>query len=88
MSEPSLTINCECGNTYSLHTATVCPRCYQWPRDSRNAQVRKAFDMIARVNTVSILSLDEMESVVNRALSGEFDNVHLDEETDDVSTDK
>jgi len=38
-------------------------------------QVRKAFDMIAKANTVSILSLDEMESIVNRALAGEFDKV-------------
>ena len=38
-------------------------------------RVRKAFDMIAKANTVSILSLDEMERVVNRALAGEFDGI-------------
>ena len=32
-----------------------------------------AFDYIGRANTVSICSLDEMEAIVNRALSGEFD---------------
>lgn len=42
-------------------------------RRSRNQQVRKAFDLIASANTATILSLDEMESIVNRALSGEFD---------------
>lgn len=32
-SEPSLNIVCpECGLTYSQHTATVCPRCFAWPK--------------------------------------------------------
>ena len=69
------TIHCSCGESYSNLTHTVCPRCFQWPSASRNVQVRKAFDMIAKANTVSILSLDEMESIVNRALAGEFDKV-------------
>ena len=64
---------CTCGETYSNMTHTVCPRCFQWPHASRNKQVRKAFDMIAAADGVSILSLDEMESIVNRALNGEFD---------------
>jgi hypothetical protein len=68
-----LSVHCVCGNHYSLHTATVCPECYMWPAASRNERVRKAFDMIADANTVTILSLDEMESLVNRALAGEFD---------------
>ncbi len=25
------TIHCVCGNTYSLHTHTVCPECHRWP---------------------------------------------------------
>lgn len=70
---PSLEVRCTCGNVYSLHTATVCPRCYQWPQEKLNEQVNKAFNMIAKANTVSILSLDEMESLVNRGLAGEFD---------------
>lgn len=37
-------------------------------------RIRTAFDMIQKANTVSILSLDEMEAVVNRALYGEFDD--------------
>ena len=37
------------------------------------ARVRDAFDKIAAVNTVAICSLDEMEAIVNRALTGEFD---------------
>jgi len=71
--EPSLGIQCECGNYYSLHMHTVCPECCQWPSASRNKQVAKAFDMIAKANTVTILSLGEMESIVNRGLAGEFD---------------
>ena len=37
------------------------------------SRVQFAFDMIAKANTVTILSLDEMEDVVCRSLSGEFD---------------
>lgn len=37
------------------------------------ARVRDAFDKVAAVNTVTICSLDEMEAIVNRALTGEFD---------------
>ena len=36
-------------------------------------RVKYAFDMIALANSVSILSLDEMEAVVLRALAGEFE---------------
>lgn len=36
-------------------------------------RVKHAFDMIAKANTVTTLSLDEMERVVQRALDGEFD---------------
>lgn len=36
-------------------------------------RVDKAFDLIAAANTVSILSLDEMQAVILRALRGEFD---------------
>jgi hypothetical protein len=39
----------------------------------RKARVEDAFDKIACANTVTICSLDEMESIVNRALDGEFD---------------
>lgn len=39
----------------------------------RKARVQDAFDKIASANTVTICSLDEMESIVNRALDGEFD---------------
>lgn len=35
-------------------------------------QVNTAFDLIGKANGVTILSLDEMEAVVLRALSGEF----------------
>lgn len=69
-----LIVECACGNVYSLHTATVCPRCFRWPESRRNKRVSKAFELIAKANTVSILSLDEMESIVNRALSGEFES--------------
>ena len=41
--------------------------------DDPNLRVRKAFDLIAQANGVTILSLPEMESLVNRALAGEFD---------------
>lgn len=33
-----------------------------------------AFDLIGAANTVTILSLDEMERIVLRALRGEFDD--------------
>lgn len=33
-----------------------------------------AFDYISRANGVSILSLDEMQAIVGRALNGEFDH--------------
>lgn len=26
------TVHCTCGNTYSLLTHTVCPRCFAWPK--------------------------------------------------------
>ena len=32
-----------------------------------------AFELISKANTVTILSLDEMERIVQRALEGEFD---------------
>lgn len=33
--EPSLNTVCHgCGLTYSLHTHTVCPRCFAWPSGS------------------------------------------------------
>lgn len=69
--EQSLTVTCECGNVYSLHMATVCPECFAWPNRLRNKRVRKAFDIIAKANTVTVLSLGEMESIVNRALAEE-----------------
>jgi len=72
--ESGLWVDCECGNHYSLHMATVCPECFAWPNRLRNLRVTKAFEMIASANTVTILSLSEMESIVNRALSGEFDH--------------
>ena len=39
----------------------------------RTGRVKKAFDMIANAHTITLLSLDEMERIVNRALEGEFD---------------
>lgn len=39
----------------------------------RDGRVACAFDLIARANTVTILSLGEMQSIVIRALNGEFD---------------
>ena len=36
----------------------------------RKARVQDAFDKIASANIVTICSLDEMESIVNRALDG------------------
>lgn len=36
-------------------------------------RVRKAFDLIAAANTVTMLTLAEMEAIVLRALKGEFD---------------
>lgn len=46
----------------------------QWNTRCSERQVATAFDLIAKANTVSILSLGEMESIVNRALAGEFDH--------------
>lgn len=31
MSAPDLIVACTCGKTYSLHTNTICPYCFQWP---------------------------------------------------------
>ena len=71
---PTLEVHCDCGKVYSLHLAPVCPRCFAWPKTRRNPRVGKAFDMIAAANSVTVLSLHEMESIVNRGLSGEFDD--------------
>ena len=75
------------GGPGSTHRIAKCSKCkcdmHFWPTveqaiDKWNtryftAQVSKAFDLIASANIVTILSLGEMESIVNRALSGEFD---------------
>ena len=53
--------------------ATKAVQMRDWLIESRGEQVKKAFDMIAAANTVSILTLGEMEGIVNRALTGEFD---------------
>lgn len=37
------------------------------------SRVDRAFQMIRDANTVTILSLDEMQSIVLRSLAGEFD---------------
>ena len=42
-------------------------------KQQQSQRISTAFDLIARANTVTILSLGEMESIVNRALLGEFD---------------
>jgi hypothetical protein len=74
------------GGPGSTHRIAKCSKCkcdmHFWPTvemaaDKWNtrcstAQVAVAFDMIARANTVTILSLGEMESIVNRSLAGEF----------------
>lgn len=72
--EPNWEVHCSCGESYSLLNHTVCPECFLWPSANRNLRVRKAFDLIAQANGVTILSLSEMESLVNRALAGEFDH--------------
>ena len=36
-------------------------------------QLDRAFEYIAKANTVSVLSLNEMQAIVMRALNGEFD---------------
>ena len=41
----------------------------------KQKQVAKAFELIGAANTVSILSLGEMEALVLRALAGEFDSL-------------
>ncbi len=41
--------------------------------EAPRGRVQKAFDVIAAANGVSILSLGEMEAIINRALEGEFD---------------
>lgn len=33
--ESSLSVDCVCGTTYSLHVHTVCPKCYRWPKSER-----------------------------------------------------
>jgi hypothetical protein len=43
--------------------------------EKTKSQVDKAFDLICRANSVTICSLDEMQSIVLRALSGEFDSI-------------
>lgn len=45
-------------------------------KPSKEWRVGTAFDLIGAANTVTILSLDEMERIVLRALNGEFDNHH------------
>ena len=32
--EPTFEVECFCGNRYSLHMATVCPRCFRAPSAS------------------------------------------------------
>ena len=29
--EGSLEVVCKCGEVWSQHTATVCPKCFRWP---------------------------------------------------------
>jgi NMD protein affecting ribosome stability and mRNA decay len=29
--EPMMMVRCECGELYTLHMHTVCPRCFKWP---------------------------------------------------------
>ena len=74
------------GGQGSTHRVISCTKCKcdlhwqpteemsiaKWNQRASEAQVKKAFDMIASANTVTILSLGEMESIVNRALNGEF----------------
>jgi hypothetical protein len=42
--------------------------------EALSRRVAQAFDLISRANTVTILSLSEMEALVNRALTGEFED--------------
>jgi NMD protein affecting ribosome stability and mRNA decay len=35
--EPLMMVRCECGELYTLHLHTVCPRCFKWP--SQNERV-------------------------------------------------
>ena len=35
MEETSMTVDCECGEIYSPHTHTVCPRCFAWPKKGK-----------------------------------------------------
>lgn len=65
---------CTCGLEFriQLHAAREVARKRAERLESRDAAVKLAFDLIAKANTVSILSLDEMESVVLRCLSGEI----------------
>jgi hypothetical protein len=43
VAEPDLVIICKCGNSYSLHTYTVCPVCFEWP--SRSVPSEKPYGM-------------------------------------------
>lgn len=42
---------------------------------ARDPRIQHAFDLIAAANGVTILSLDEMECIVARALEGEFEEL-------------
>jgi hypothetical protein len=30
--EPTMMVRCQCGEVYTLHMHTVCPRCCRWPK--------------------------------------------------------
>lgn len=85
-SEPKIEV---LGGPQSNHRTIQCTKCkcdLHWQitedlavaawnkRVPTEQQVSRAFDMIAKCNTVTICTLGEMESIVNRALSGEFDS--------------
>jgi hypothetical protein len=38
----------------------------------------KAYDIIRRADTVSLLTCEEVDAIINRAMAGEFDDMELD----------
>jgi hypothetical protein len=75
-------IQCKCGIGMSFRPTFEAAAAEWNKRFDYRPRVDIAFDMIAKANTVTILSLDEMQSVVNRALSGEFDATAARSQTD------
>lgn len=57
----------------AAHFRSAAPPAESGSQDVLIRRLNIGFDYIARCNTVTILSLDEMQDVVFHALKGEFD---------------